>query len=318
MDKNMVQAIFRGSRMARTRSLYQYDYGMTLQIVGVELPAAYEVHFADAPTGESMTVIGGEDGVAIPDELLTGGGAIYAWLYIHTGADDGETILSITIPVQARAAITGAEPTPVQQDVITQAIAALQDGVETVEGIAESMPQAIADALQAAKDSGEFDGPQGETGPQGERGPKGDTGDRGPAGQDGAAGADGKDGADGSPGIPGKDGKDGADGVSPTIAVSEITGGHRLTITDATGASTVDILDGEDGSPGAPGSPGTPGEKGDPGDDYVLTQQDKADIAALVTGFVASSTVTTIWTGTQAQYEQLTPDAHTLYLITEV
>ena len=55
----------------------------------------------------------------------------------------------------------------------------------------------------------------------------------------------GKDGKDGSNG---EDGKDGQDGVSPSVSVSSITGGHRVTITDATGTKTFDVMDGEDGS----------------------------------------------------------------------
>ena len=46
----------------------------------------------------------------------------------------------------------------------------------------------------------------------------------------------------------GKDGQDGQDGVSPSVSVSSITGGHRVTITDATGTKTFDVMDGEDGS----------------------------------------------------------------------
>ena len=37
------------------------------------------------------------------------------------------------------------------------------------------------------------------------------------------------------------------DGVSPTVTVTGITGGHRVTITDATGTKTFDVMDGEDG-----------------------------------------------------------------------
>ena len=40
------------------------------------------------------------------------------------------------------------------------------------------------------------------------------------------------------------------DGVSPTITVTDITGGHRLTITDINGEQTVDIMDGKDGTGG--------------------------------------------------------------------
>lgn len=61
-------------------------------------------------------------------------------------------------------------------------------------------------------------GIQGETGPQG---PKGDTGDQGPKGDTGN------------------------DGVSPSITVTPIAGGHRVSITDADGTKTFDVMDGD-------------------------------------------------------------------------
>ena len=95
---------------------------------------------------------------------------------------------------------------------------------------------------------------------------------------------------------------DGADGVSPTVTITPITGGHQVMITDAEGERSFDVTDGEPGADGF--SPvatvtqtqtgatisitdkaGTTtaqisnGAKGDPGDDYVLTAQDKAEIA---------------------------------------
>ena len=48
----------------------------------------------------------------------------------------------------------------------------------------------------------------------------------------------------------------GEPGVSPTVAVTDITGGHRVTITDATGTRSFDVLDGADGADGAPGAAG--------------------------------------------------------------
>lgn len=56
------------------------------------------------------------------------------------------------------------------------------------------------------------------------------------------------DGSDGTNGI------DGADGISPTLSVAEITGGHRVTITDVNGTKTFDVMDGQDGQNGADGS----------------------------------------------------------------
>ena len=40
---------------------------------------------------------------------------------------------------------------------------------------------------------------------------------------------------------------DGEDGVSPTVAVTAITGGHRVTVTDKNGSSAFDVLDGAGG-----------------------------------------------------------------------
>lgn len=47
-----------------------------------------------------------------------------------------------------------------------------------------------------------------------------------------------------------KDYFDGKDGVSPTVAVSSISGGHRITITDTNGTKTVDVMDGSKGDAG--------------------------------------------------------------------
>lgn len=74
------------------------------------------------------------------------------------------------------------------------------------------------------------------------------------------------DAIDGKPEVVnGQDGKDGADGVSPTVTVSTITGGHRLTITDKNGTKTVDIMDGADGEDGQDGQDGQNGKDGQAG-----------------------------------------------------
>ena len=154
----MVKAVItKGSMQGRTSPLWQYDYGQILQIEGLELPPAYEVHFGNSENGDSTTSIGNADGVVIPDAYLQSGENVYAWLYLHTGESDGETVYHIQIPVKKRAAITDQQPTPVQQDVITQTIAALDAAVEGV-------PAAIDEALAEAKASGEFDGAPGQDG----------------------------------------------------------------------------------------------------------------------------------------------------------
>ena len=129
-------------------------------------------------------------------------------------------------------------------------------------------------------------GDTGDTGPTGPQGPKGDTGDPGPQGPKGDPGETGAQGATGpyytpsvnaegviswsnNGGLPnpasisirgpqgetgptgaqgpsGSNGADGDDGVSPTISITNIAGGHRVTITDAEHPSgqSFDVMDG--------------------------------------------------------------------------
>ena len=85
------------------------------------------------------------------------------------------------------------------------------------------------------------------------------TGDTGAAGKDGVNGLTPHIGENGNwwigntdtgvlaKGIKGDTGAKGADGVSPTVQVETIDGGHRVTLTDASGAHAVDVLDGKPG-----------------------------------------------------------------------
>jgi hypothetical protein len=84
-------------------------------------------------------------------------------------------------------------------------------------------------------------GAAGNIGPQGPRGEKGDAGEKGDVGETGPQGKPGEAGPKGETGEPGKD------GVSPTLSISSITGGHRITITDAAGSKSFDVKDGENG-----------------------------------------------------------------------
>lgn len=56
-------------------------------------------------------------------------------------------------------------------------------------------------------------------------------------------------GATGLPGQDGTDGTDGVDGVSPTVTITSITNGHRVTITDADHpqGQSFDVMNGQDG-----------------------------------------------------------------------
>lgn len=91
---------------------------------------------------------------------------------------------------------------------------------------------------------GSTPGPAGPQGPKGDKGDKGDPGEQGPAGPTGPQGPKGDKGDPGEQGPAGADGQNGSDGFSPTVTIEAIDGGHRVTITDAEGPESFDIMDG--------------------------------------------------------------------------
>ena len=194
---NVVTAsLERGRTTVTTRRLWQYDYGMKLLLEDIDLPDSYEVHFSNGVSGEAVTVIGSAEGVGIPDQVLTTGESIHAWLYLHTGENDGETVYHIIIPVFPRAVPGDEPPTPAEQSAVTQAIALLRAGISRAEDAAEeaeAASQAIQDlavearTLTAGAQASVEKAVDAEgavtlhfgipAGPQGPQGPKGDPGD---------------------------------------------------------------------------------------------------------------------------------------------
>lgn len=63
------------------------------------------------------------------------------WIYIHTGANDGETEYQITIPVIQRAKPIDEEPTTEQQSIIDQTIIALNSAVTEARAISADVTE---------------------------------------------------------------------------------------------------------------------------------------------------------------------------------
>lgn len=133
MSTNIITIHFNGGTLAYSdpaKPIYQYNYGQILKFADLDLPFSYEVHFSNTDDcGNSVTQIGDAGGVIIPDNLFLSGANIYAWIFLHTGEDDGETEYKTILTISKRAKPTNQQPTPVQQDAITQAIAALDAAV---------------------------------------------------------------------------------------------------------------------------------------------------------------------------------------------
>ena len=247
---NIVNAYFKDAQMTKTEACYQYDYGRILRLNDLELPDEYEVHFSNSDRGSSITMIGDSNGVSIPDEFFVSGETIYAWIFLHEGENDGETVKEVIIPIIRKSKPTDEEPTPVEQSVITQAIAALNVAVEETQTNVTHYPKIIDgywyvwDAVnESFVNTGvQANGPQGEAGETGPQGPQGETGPMGPQGETGPAGA--------------------------TISVGGTTTlppGSAATVENV-GTTSAAVLN--FGIPaGEKGDPGEKGEKGDPGAD---------------------------------------------------
>ena len=142
--------------------LWQWDYGQTLRIQGVKLPAAVEVQFSITERiGETVTRIGvtqeGVTEVPIPDTLLDGGGTtqdytIYAFVYIENG-DSGKTEYRVSMKVRARPK-PEAHATPEEGELFRQAIVAVAESADRAESARKSA-ETSADEAKTAKENAE-------------------------------------------------------------------------------------------------------------------------------------------------------------------
>jgi hypothetical protein len=160
-ELNTITADLSRGKTYVTASRYMEDYGQVLKIEGMDLPSVYQVDFSNnLLRGTSMTVLGNADGVAIPDEYISTGRDVYAFLYL-TGDMWGRTIATIRIPNKTRPKRTDAIPTPTQQSVIDATIAALNDAVESTAADAEqtasdaARAEAAREAAETAEDNAE-------------------------------------------------------------------------------------------------------------------------------------------------------------------
>ena len=291
--------------------LYQWDTARELTIDGV--PDATMVHFATRAYGRTVDVEVKDGKAKIPDFLLQTPAPLSVYLFVGT-ADAGYTKIEKAYAIKRRNKPADYVFTPTEQKTLEYAVKV----AEAAEAVAASVRD-DADAGKFKGDKGDpgakgdkgADGAPGKDGANGAPGAKGDKGEKGDAftyadftaAQLDALKVKGDKGDKGDKGVDGAPGAPGADGHTPVITATK-TGKVTTIKSDGKEIATVndgaDGLPGEDGAPGAKGDPGEqgvpgkdgenglPGEKGDkgdkgdPGSDYVLTDADKAEIAALV------------------------------------
>ena len=220
----IIHGVVGGSHYTVTAPIIKEDYGLYLKIEGLELPSTYEVDFSnDEHSGSSVTMIGNADGVLIPSQFIKTGKDVFAFLY-HVGEDFGRTIYKFRIPNKVRPDRTSVTPTPEEQDIIDQAISALNDAVEDAQGYAQEASDK-ADSIHAMTATAITQ----------------------PEGSQASASYDSETGVMFF-GIPkGADGTDGDDGISPTATVTKSGNTATITVTDKDGTTTATVTDGQDG-----------------------------------------------------------------------
>jgi len=153
METKILKAVFGGGTSTVTNKRTRTDYGQVLEIIGIDLPDTFECIFSNSVTsaGVGKKMIGSAQRVLIPDEYLTTGQTIYAWILLHDTEDDGRHMYSIRIPVADMPDTSPEEPTPVEQSVISQAITALNSAVTTATQKAQEATESADRAEQAAE-----------------------------------------------------------------------------------------------------------------------------------------------------------------------
>ena len=167
----IVPAVFEsGKRGTTTEPRFVYDYGQVLRISGADIPFEFETHFASEGDAESKTVLGSGNEVRIPDEYLAKPQKILCYIFLHEASEDenGRTVYKIEIPVINRPKPSDQEITPEEHSVISQLIEEVSGAVQRADAAAAGVGDAIEDALQDAKESGEFKGDKGDKGDPGD------------------------------------------------------------------------------------------------------------------------------------------------------
>ena len=151
----MIKIDFTETNEVRNTELFQFDYGQTLEISGVELPEKFEMHFEYGDISLSVDGIysNGKGTVKVPDTLLDGLRSKFsAWLYVEDGKS-GKTIKTVEF-------ILGRRKKPSDYPCNPSEIAKVKTLAEYVKENADKVATAEKvgqDLLQRAE-NGEFDG----------------------------------------------------------------------------------------------------------------------------------------------------------------
>ena len=135
----MVQVNFVNDyKTVTTSPLTQWDYGQELQISGLTLPTAVQIHYATKNSQAATRFVAYQQGeywvAKIPNALLEEGVDINAYIYT-TDTDEGQTVKHIIIPVIPRLKPEDfiSQPDPDEQEIIDELLAYVQDLAQDID-----------------------------------------------------------------------------------------------------------------------------------------------------------------------------------------
>ena len=149
-----MQVAFGSLRVKTTQPMYRLDMEQYLLFTDIDLPTNYRVDFGLSETGDTISMVGTEDGVLIPDNLLINPGTLHAWVWVDTGTYGGKTCYHAIIPVKKRGNVTDIEPTPSEQSTIDTLIRAMNEAGDDAEASATAA-EGFAENAEASADRAE-------------------------------------------------------------------------------------------------------------------------------------------------------------------
>ena len=149
-NDNIIYAKFNHGREITTDSRSQYAYGQVLKISGLHLPASFDADVSNKGDKQAKAVIGTDNELPIDDAFFLSGKDVIVMINVHAADKDGRTKYIIRIPVEKRPERADIELEPVEQDVISVAIATLNEAVEQTSASAESAENSANRAHESA------------------------------------------------------------------------------------------------------------------------------------------------------------------------
>lgn len=157
---NIIRAIFEPNKYTAiaarpdSKPIYQYNYGQILQIHGLGLQKAVEIHFAHSMIGgDAIIRIGTTTDkiteVAVPEKFLETSGTVTAYIYV-SDTESGQTEYKIQFQIAQRAK-PEAWGSPEDGELFREAIEAVNESAEKAEDAAVRAEEASATAQESAR-----------------------------------------------------------------------------------------------------------------------------------------------------------------------